>query len=85
MTTFSSVSQRLAELSIEVPSWAYGNSWTRFKVFGSPGTPRTVEEKIADAATVHESRSYAMKRWDAKCVQEMFVRDIGQTFVRWNG
>lgn len=38
-----------------------------------------------NAATVHESRSYAMKRWDAKCIQEMFVRDIGQTFVAWNG
>ena len=36
-----------------MPSWAYGNSGTRFKVFGSPGTPRTVEEKIADAAKVH--------------------------------
>lgn len=41
------------ELAIEVPSWAYGNSGTRFKVFGSPGTPRTVQEKIADAAQVH--------------------------------
>ena len=41
------------DFSIEVPSWAYGNSGTRFKVFGSPGTPRSVEEKIADAATVH--------------------------------
>jgi L-rhamnose isomerase/sugar isomerase len=53
MTTFSSISQQLDALAIEVPSWAYGNSGTRFKVFGSPGTPRTVEEKIADAATVH--------------------------------
>src|SRR3954447_25242239 len=53
MTTFSSVSQQLEELAVEVPSWAYGNSGTRFRVFGSPGTPRTVEEKIADAATVH--------------------------------
>ena len=53
MTTFSSISQRLEALAIEVPSWAYGNSGTRFKVFGTPGTPRTVEEKIADAATVH--------------------------------
>lgn len=43
----------LDELAIEVPSWAYGNSGTRFKVFGSPGTPRTVQEKIADAAQVH--------------------------------
>ncbi|MEO7625348.1 MAG: L-rhamnose isomerase [Nocardioides sp.] len=39
-------------MAIEVPSWAYGNSGTRFKVFGSPGTPRSVQEKIADAATV---------------------------------
>jgi L-rhamnose isomerase / sugar isomerase len=50
---FSTISDRLGELAIEVPSWAYGNSGTRFKVFGTPGTPRTVEEKIADAATVH--------------------------------
>ncbi len=53
MTTFESISERLAELAIEVPSWAYGNSGTRFKVFGSAGTPRSVEEKIADAAAVH--------------------------------
>ena len=42
-----------ATSKIELPSWAFGNSGTRFKVFGTPGTPRTVEEKIADAATVH--------------------------------
>src|SRR3954447_1088656 len=53
-TTFDAISPRLAEQRIEVPSWAYGNSGTRFKVFGSPGTPRTVEEKVADAAKVHE-------------------------------
>src|SRR5689334_5002724 len=43
----------LDNVAIELPSWAFGNSGTRFKVFGTPGTPRTVEEKIADAATVH--------------------------------
>src|SRR6476619_6365455 len=43
----------LGNLKIELPSWACANSGTRFKVFGTPGTPRTVEEKIADAATVH--------------------------------
>jgi L-rhamnose isomerase / sugar isomerase len=53
MTTFPSISQQLEALAIEVPSWAYGNSGTRFKVFGTPGTPRSVQEKIADAATVH--------------------------------
>ncbi len=53
MSSFSDIAGALEALAIEVPSWAYGNSGTRFKVFGSPGTPRTVEEKIADAATVH--------------------------------
>jgi L-rhamnose isomerase/sugar isomerase len=53
MTSFTDISDELAALAIEVPSWAYGNSGTRFKVFGSPGTPRTVQEKVADAATVH--------------------------------
>jgi L-rhamnose isomerase/sugar isomerase len=53
MTTFDEISLALEALAIEVPSWAYGNSGTRFKVFGSPGTPRTVQEKLADAAQVH--------------------------------
>ncbi|WGL51861.1 L-rhamnose isomerase [Nocardioides sp. BP30] len=53
MTTFQEIAPLLEGQAIEVPSWAYGNSGTRFKVFGTPGTPRTVEEKIADAATVH--------------------------------
>lgn len=53
MTTFADITPALERLAIEVPSWAYGNSGTRFKVFGTPGTPRTVEEKVADAATVH--------------------------------
>ena len=43
----------LARQEIEVPSWAYGNSGTRFRVFGSPGAPRTIHEKLADAAQVH--------------------------------
>src|SRR5919106_4874955 len=53
MTTFAAIAPLLEAQAIEVPSWAYGNSGTRFKVFGSPGTPRTVQEKIADAAAVH--------------------------------
>src|SRR6187402_813 len=50
---FSEIAPLLEGQAIEVPSWAFGNSGTRFKVFGTPGTPRTIEEKIADAATVH--------------------------------
>ena len=51
---FSDISDRLIGQAIELPSWAFGNSGTRFKVFGTPGTPRTPHEKIADAAKVHE-------------------------------
>ena len=50
----ASVSDILARQEIELPSWAFGNSGTRFKVFATPGTPRTVQEKIADAAQVHK-------------------------------
>ena len=38
---------------IELPSWAFGNSGTRFKVFAQAGVPRDPFEKIADAAQVH--------------------------------
>ena len=43
----------LRRLEIETPSWAYGDSGTRFNVFPWPGAARTVEERIADAALVH--------------------------------
>ena len=44
----------LADVAIELPSWAFGNSGTRFKVFPTAGrAPRTRTEKIADAAQVH--------------------------------
>jgi L-rhamnose isomerase/sugar isomerase len=53
MTSFADIAPLLEGQAIEVPSWAYGNSGTRFKVFGSAGTPRDVREKLADAAQVH--------------------------------
>ncbi|MGZ4650717.1 MAG: L-rhamnose isomerase [Kineosporiaceae bacterium] len=43
----------LAEQTIEPPSWAFGNSGTRFKVFGQPGVARDPFEKLEDAAQVH--------------------------------
>ncbi|HIY42051.1 MAG TPA: L-rhamnose isomerase [Candidatus Nocardiopsis merdipullorum] len=43
----------LRRQQIELPSWAFGNSGTRFKVFGQPGVPRDPWEKVADAAEVH--------------------------------
>ena len=54
MVQFSDISSALETQVIELPSWAFGNSGTRFKVFGTPGTPRTPQEKIADAAKVNE-------------------------------
>ena len=43
----------LGRQRIELPSWAFGNSGTRFKVFAQPGVPRDPFEKVADAAQVH--------------------------------
>ena len=50
----SAVKDALRAQRIETPSWAFGNSGTRFKVFPQPGVPRTPQEKIADAAQVHK-------------------------------
>src|SRR5918911_4195569 len=53
MADRAAVKRALTAQQIETPSWAFGNSGTRFKVFPQEGVPRTPEEKIADAATVH--------------------------------
>jgi L-rhamnose isomerase/sugar isomerase len=54
MANNSQVKAILDRLKIETPSWAYGNSGTRFKVFAQPGVPRDPFEKIADAAQVNK-------------------------------
>ena len=43
----------LRSQAIELPSWAFGNSGTRFKVFPQAGVPRDAFEKIDDAAQVN--------------------------------
>jgi len=43
----------LPALQIETPSWGYGDSGTRFKVFRKQGVPRNPFEKLDDAAEVH--------------------------------
>jgi L-rhamnose isomerase/sugar isomerase len=53
MADREAVKQALRAQKIELPSWAFGNTGTRFKVFAQPGVPRTPQEKIADAAQVH--------------------------------
>ena len=47
------VEDALRRQRIETPSWAYGNSGTRFRVFSQPGVPRSPFEKFTDAAEVH--------------------------------
>jgi L-rhamnose isomerase / sugar isomerase len=53
MTEVQAVKSTLRLQQIELPSWAFGNSGTRFKVFAQAGVPRNPYEKIADAAQVH--------------------------------
>lgn len=53
MRSFDDITGDLARLAIELPSWAFGNSGTRFKVFAQAGVPRDPFEKLADAAQVH--------------------------------
>lgn len=43
----------LGEQRIELPSWAFGNSGTRFRVFPQSGVPRDPFEKVSDAAHVN--------------------------------
>jgi L-rhamnose isomerase / sugar isomerase len=53
MGDVTAVKSALRAQRIELPSWAFGNTGTRFKVFAQPGVPRTPQEKIDDAAQVH--------------------------------
>ncbi len=55
------VQETLRAQRIELPSWAFGNSGTRFKVFAQAGVPRDPFEKIEDAATVNRLTGVAPK------------------------
>ena len=48
------VVEKIQQFTIETPSWGYGDSGTRFKVFHWPGAARTLREKLADAAQVQK-------------------------------
>ncbi|MDX2570105.1 L-rhamnose isomerase, partial [Streptomyces scabiei] len=54
MTELAAVKAALKTQAVETPSWAYGNSGTRFKVFAQQGVPRDPWEKLDDAGKVHE-------------------------------
>ena len=60
MTTLSDdILTQLEGQGIELPSWAFGNSGTRFRVWTTEGTPRDPREKIADAAQVNKHTALA--------------------------
>jgi L-rhamnose isomerase / sugar isomerase len=59
VTLDAKILSALSRQVIELPSWAFGNSGTRFKVFGQPGVPRDPFEKVSDAAEVHRLTALA--------------------------
>ncbi|SCF73650.1 L-rhamnose isomerase [Streptomyces sp. Ncost-T10-10d] len=61
MSDVSAVKTALKSQVIETPSWGYGNSGTRFKVFAQPGVPRDPFEKLEDAAQVNAFTGVAPK------------------------
>jgi len=70
VTSTAALKEILKAQRIETPSWAYGNSGTRFKVFAQAGVPRSAHEKLADAAQVHAHTGVAPSvalhiPWDA--------------------
>jgi L-rhamnose isomerase / sugar isomerase len=58
MTTDSDLQQRTFEaldsFQIEIPSWGFANTGTRFGKFLQPAAASTLEEKFSDAGQVHK-------------------------------
>jgi L-rhamnose isomerase/sugar isomerase len=52
-TDMDAVMEKIQRFTVETPSWGYGDSGTRFKVFHWPGAAHTLREKLADAAQVN--------------------------------
>ena len=52
--TLESFIASMQQFNVETPSWGYGDSGTRFKVFHWPGAASNLREKLADAAQVQK-------------------------------
>ncbi|MBN1552981.1 L-rhamnose isomerase [bacterium] len=48
------VKNKLKNQKIELPSWGFSDSGTRFQIFKQPGVPRNIYEKFDDAAYIHK-------------------------------
>lgn len=51
-TDVKAVKDKIKSLVIELPSWAVGNSGTRYGVFRQPGAARSIWEKVDDCAEI---------------------------------
>jgi L-rhamnose isomerase/sugar isomerase len=51
--TFDLAAQALDSFQIEIPSWGFANTGTRFGKFVQAAAASTIEEKFADAAEVN--------------------------------
>src|SRR5437762_12634947 len=49
----ATVFEALDELKIEIPSWGFANTGTRFGKFIQPAAATCIEEKFSDAGQVH--------------------------------
>jgi L-rhamnose isomerase / sugar isomerase len=52
-TSAERIAKALDQFAIEIPSWGFANTGTRFGKFLQPGAATSIEEKFADAAQVH--------------------------------
>ena len=48
------IAQALDQFRVELPSWGFSNTGTRFGKYLQPAAAVTIEEKFSDAAQVHE-------------------------------
>lgn len=53
-TKAESVYRALEKFRIEIPSWGFANTGTRFGKFLQPAAANTIEEKLSDAGQVHQ-------------------------------
>ncbi len=52
--SIDAITKQVQAFEVAVPSWGVGTGGTRFARFPGPGEPRTVFEKLADCATIHQ-------------------------------
>ena len=85
--TTDHLSKELDRFAIEVPSWGFANTGTRFGKYVQPSAAHTLEEKFSDASQIHQlsgaSPSMALHvLWDfPKGIADVAtVRELGRQY-----